>query len=212
MELKQRILRESSQMLFSIGPSAMTMDMVARSCGISKRTLYEQFPDKKSLVTECLDTDCRDTARALESIYKNSPNCFSALFDTFYYMRNKMGLVYFKFFEEIRRMYPDLYRKFFKENEHQRVMELASVLSEAQRQGLVVTTINTEVASFLFFVTISSLNGSNQISEFGMNQISEFGFTQTELMDGAFINFLRGVATHKGLQLIEGYFNKQNQQ
>ena len=46
MDLKQRILQETSQLLFTVGIASMTMDMVARSCGISKRTLYEQFPDK----------------------------------------------------------------------------------------------------------------------------------------------------------------------
>ncbi len=29
----------------SVGPTSMTMDDVARACGISKRTLYETFPE-----------------------------------------------------------------------------------------------------------------------------------------------------------------------
>ena len=210
MDLKQRILHESSQMLFAIGPSAMTMDMVARSCGISKRTLYEQFPDKKSLVKECLLADVERTGHDLQSIYEHSSNCFMALFKTFYYMRKKMGMITYNFFPEIRRMYPDLNRMIFTANEHKRVVDMSAVLREAQQQGLVEARVNTDMASFLFFVTTSSLNGINQFSEYSLNRLSEFGFTQMEVMEGAFVNFLRGVATPKGLELIDSYLQKNN--
>ncbi|MGM9868292.1 MAG: TetR/AcrR family transcriptional regulator [Sodaliphilus sp.] len=206
------MLQESKQMLFSIGVSSMTMDMVARSCGISKRTLYEQFPDKKSLVKECLTADCSEVGESLKLIFERSSNCFSALFGTFYYMRKKWSMIHINFVAELRRMYPDLYEKFYTEDDHKRVDEFASVLSEAQNQGLVVGSINTKVAAFLFFVTIRSLNGSNQNTEFGFDQLSEYGLNQVEVLDGAFVNFLRGVATPKGLELIDAYLQKNNQQ
>ena len=66
------------------------------------------------------------------------------------------------------------------------------------------------MAAFLFFVTTSSLNGVNQFSEYSLNRLSEFGFTQMEVMEGAFVNFLRGVATPKGLELIDSYLQKNN--
>ena len=90
MDLKQRILQETSQLLFTVGIASMTMDMVARSCGISKRTLYEQFPDKKSLVKECLKVDYKNSTTDFEAIFANASNCFEALFGTFNYMRKRM--------------------------------------------------------------------------------------------------------------------------
>ena len=46
MTTQSRIIKETRELMTRIGVSAMTMDMVARNCGISKRTLYETFPDK----------------------------------------------------------------------------------------------------------------------------------------------------------------------
>ena len=54
MDTRERIVTECSKMLMSVGPTSMTMDEVARACGISKRTLYEVFPDKRTLIGECI--------------------------------------------------------------------------------------------------------------------------------------------------------------
>lgn len=200
MDLKQRILQEASPLLFEMGPVAMTMDMVARSCGISKRTLYGQFPDKKSLIRECMALDHDNTAAEFKKIFDGASNCFEALFGVFSFMRKKLASMHISFHDDIKRLYPDLYCSLHKENDQRRVMGLASVLSNAQNEGLVVEGINTQVASFLFFATIKSLHRNSQIAE--------YEFTQIDVFDGAFINFLRGVASHKGLELIECYLKK----
>lgn len=50
MNTKEHILRETFSLMNRLGVQAMTMDMVAAACGMSKRTLYEQFGSKRSLV------------------------------------------------------------------------------------------------------------------------------------------------------------------
>lgn len=202
MDLKQRILQETSQLLFTVGIASMTMDMVARSCGISKRTLYEQFPDKKSLVKECLKVDYKNSTTDFEAIFANASNCFEALFGTFNYMRKRMVKMPVTFHDDLKRIYPDLYVSLHKRCDHKRVTELAQVLCCAQEEGLVETYINTKVAAFLFYVSMKTLHNNKQIAEYGITQI--------DLLDGAFINFLRGVASAKGLELIKEYQTKNN--
>ena len=80
--------------------------------------------------------------------------------------------------------------------------ELAQVLCCAQEEGLVETSINTQVAAFLFYVSMKTLHNNKQIAEYSITQI--------DLFDGAFINFLRGVASAKGLELIKEYQTKNN--
>lgn len=176
--------------------------MVARSCGISKRTLYEQFPDKKSLVKECLKVDYKNSTADFEAIFANASNCFEALFGTFNYMRKRMVKMPVAFHDDLKRIYPDLYVSLHKRCDHKRVTELAQVLCCAQEEGLVETSINTQVAAFLFYVSMKTLHNNKQITEYGITQI--------DLLDGAFINFLRGVASAKGLELIKEYQTKNN--
>ena len=54
MDLREKILRTSMDLMMRIGPQSVTMDMVARDCGISKRTLYETFPNKHDLICDVI--------------------------------------------------------------------------------------------------------------------------------------------------------------
>ena len=60
MELRERIIKETFNLLVSKSYKALTMDEIAQNLGISKRTLYEQFPDKDDLLISCLKSylDC----------------------------------------------------------------------------------------------------------------------------------------------------------
>ncbi len=204
MDLKQRILQEASQLLYTIGPAAMTMDMVARSCGISKRTLYEQFPDKKSLVKKCLIDEHVKCSREIKTIFESAQNCFEALFGVFNFMRRGLETTPATFYDDIKRLYPDLHCTLNEKSEHRRVAGLALVLSHAKEDGLVEKSINTKVASFLFYVTIKNLHRSKLYSKFGLTEI--------DVLHGAFVNFLRGVASAKGLELIKSYLQKKEKE
>ena len=68
MDTRERIVTECSKMLMSVGPTSMTMDDVARACGISKRTLYETFPDKRTLIEECIHHEHEAKNAALKEI------------------------------------------------------------------------------------------------------------------------------------------------
>ena len=50
------------------GTTAVTMDTIAKECGISKRTIYELFSDKSNLVAE---TIAWENARMMEKFAKN---------------------------------------------------------------------------------------------------------------------------------------------
>ena len=80
MDTRERIVNECSQMLRSVGPTSMTMDDVARACGISKRTLYETFPDKRTLISECMLREHEAKNAALKEIFNTSSNCFEAMY------------------------------------------------------------------------------------------------------------------------------------
>ncbi len=79
MDLKEKILRTSLDLMMRIGPQSVTMDMVARDCGISKRTLYETFPNKHSLIIEVIEYNQQQTNAKFMQIFEQSANSFEAL-------------------------------------------------------------------------------------------------------------------------------------
>ena len=55
-ELKERIIATATEAFTTKGIKSITMDDIAAALGISKRTLYEVFVDKESLLKDCILT------------------------------------------------------------------------------------------------------------------------------------------------------------
>ena len=56
MELKERIVDTALRLFTDLGIKSVRMDDIASVCGISKRTLYEQFTDREHLVRQTIET------------------------------------------------------------------------------------------------------------------------------------------------------------
>ena len=54
MEIKERVRTEATRMFSEMGIKSVRMDDIAVACGISKRTLYENFADREDLVRQSI--------------------------------------------------------------------------------------------------------------------------------------------------------------
>lgn len=54
MATRESIITVTSNLFLERGCKSVTMDEVAQNNGISKRTLYEIFPDKAALLEACI--------------------------------------------------------------------------------------------------------------------------------------------------------------
>ena len=203
MDIRERIVAESSQILMSVGPTSMTMDDVARACGISKRTLYETLPDKRTLIGECIHHEHEVKDAQLKEIFNTSSNCFEAMFRVYQRARKIYKSTSISLFNDIKRLYPDIFEKHV-ENEKNVITGIASVLRQAQDEGLVIKRINPEIAAFLFSQSMRALHENSNGAK--------YGFKEEDLFDHVFVSFLRGVATIKGIEIIEYLEQQQSQQ
>ena len=202
MDTRERIIQECSQMLMSVGPASMTMDDVARACGISKRTLYETFPDKRTLIGECIRREHEAKNEQMKEIFSTSSNCFEAMYRVYQRARKMYEATSMAFVNDIKRLYPDIFEKHV-ENEKTVIDGIASVLRQAQDEGLVIKRINPEIAAYLFSQSMRQLHENPNGTK--------YGFKQEDLFDHLFISFLRGIATIKGIEMIEYLENQQQQ-
>lgn len=201
MDIKERIITECNKLLMSVGPSSMTMDDVAHACGISKRTLYETFPDKRTLISECFHRHHEAKNAEVREIFETSDNCFEAMFKVYMRAQAAFKTTSMAFVEDIKRLYPDIFEQYVN-SEKETVNGLANVLRKAQDEGLVIKRINPEIAAYLFVVSMQELNRSKNGEK--------YGFDKADLFEHVFISFLRGVATIKGIEMID-YLEQQQQ-
>ncbi len=70
VELRERIITAATEAFTSKGIKSITMDDIAAALGISKRTLYEVFSDKESLLKECILKAQADDSQKTMSFFK----------------------------------------------------------------------------------------------------------------------------------------------
>ena len=63
-ELREKIIIAAGELFAKDGIRSVTMDDIAASFGISKRTLYELFSDKEALLIDCIRMEME-----LEEVY-----------------------------------------------------------------------------------------------------------------------------------------------
>ena len=199
MELKTRIITTTLRMMMQIGVSSMTMDAIARSCGISKRTLYEQFPDKLTLITEALRHDGQLKHDRLEKIFNNSENRLDALLNVYTEIRKQVSHTSFALVNDISRLYPSLYSEF--ENiQSQNVRCLIDVLKKGRNEGLVRDNANLDISVQVLNLIIHNPELANLAYQNDLPLV--------RVLDEVFINFLRSIATIQGIELIDKFFSK----
>ena len=78
-ELRERIIMTATEAFTLKGIKCITMDDIAAALGISKRTLYEVFADKESLLKECILQKQAERDKYLQEIYEQSNNVLEVI-------------------------------------------------------------------------------------------------------------------------------------
>ena len=82
-ELRERIIMTVTEAFTLKGIKCITMDDIAAALGISKRTLYEVFADKESLLKECILHKQAERDKYLQAIYEQSNNVLEVILAVF---------------------------------------------------------------------------------------------------------------------------------
>ncbi len=199
MDLKEKILRTSLDLMMRIGPQSVTMDMVARDCGISKRTLYETFPNKHNLICDVIEYNQQQANAKFTQIFEQSANSFEALMGVYTVARELISKTSPVFLTDIKRLYPEAFDE-YKTQELNHILSLAKIISKAKEEGLVLPGIKCKIAAYIFNNNMKYLH---HMQDFPFPE-----YSATEVFDGAFLNFMRGMATTKGQEIIEDYVIK----
>ena len=199
MDLREKILKNSMNLMMHIGPQSVTMDMVARECGISKRTLYETFPNKHNLISDVIKYNQQQTNKKFSQIFEQSANNFEALLGVYTVAREFIQKVSPAFLADIKRLYPEAFDE-YKAQEIDHILSLARIIRKAKDEGLVLPSIKCKIAAFVFSNNMKTLH---HMQDFPFPE-----YTATEVFDAAFLNFMRGMATTKGQKIIEDYVVK----
>ena len=114
MATRTQILETSLQLFLEKGCKNVTMDDIASENGMSKRTLYELFKDKSSLLEESIVTLHERKMEVINQFLTNHENILQMLLESIDNGDEKILETHYNFMMEIKKYYPELYQKFIK--------------------------------------------------------------------------------------------------
>lgn len=195
------ILAKASSLMENYGISSVTMDDIAKECHISKRTLYEQIPDKRTLVWHCILFNRKRKQSEAMKLVNKAESTLDALLRIYRNARKELAASSSIFFKDLHRLYPDL-EKQCREMHREQSRSFGEYLTKGVNEGMFRSDIDFDLAAKIFMAQ------SNAI----MKEMSTSNEPQiiAKTMSTAFIIFLRGIATQKGLEIIDDFFKENN--
>ena len=195
MEVRERILVESGQLFGKYGIRSMTMDSLAEEMGISKRTIYERFKDKDTLLLEVIKYYKHKTAEEAHRLIEQSDNAIEALFRIMKMTIDQMMHMSPSFFNDFKKYHP----KVFKE-----IQQPGNIRDFSVTGKLIETGVSQEV--FRNDINIGIVNQALHALFDLFKQDSTLvnaGYDRKDMFDHIIIPFFRGISTSEGQKLLE---------
>jgi len=199
-ERKQNIIQNVARIYLEQGIRNVTLDDVASELGISKKTLYQHFADKRDLVSQVVDFFLEDA----EYEFKRNRN--GNAIDNMFLVRKHVAFI-LKFYNnriehDLKKSYPDLHEKINK-IKRQRIFDNTI---ENLKQGMEEKMYRNDLDSYFIAKLqlermLYTLNPDYQIfEEYELNSIAFFD----SMMD----YHMNAICTEKGMKYYKKLLNK----
>lgn len=193
VELRERIILAAVELFTTNGIKSITMDEIAASLGISKRTLYEVFPDKETLLEECILKSQKDGDIFVKGVIETSSNVLEVLLRCYQWSIERFHATNKKFFEDIKK-YLKAYQ-LMKNNRNRSSEDTVNFFKEGVKQGIFRDDVNFAIINLLVRDQLDLLMNSDICNEYSF----------LEVYESIMFTFLRGISTEKGARVLEDF-------
>lgn len=195
MELRERIIDVSLAMFFEQGIKTVRMDDIAHQMGISKRTIYEHFEDKQSLILEGLKFHSLKAKEHHKELASRTDNVIEQIFVLLRDWQKNSEMTS-RFIMSIKRYYPAVYKDFSAVMADKGREDLQRSIQMGVDQGLLLKDVNYPLARLMLESAVEGI-------VFNQYTTLPEGMSIGEAFEYILIYFLRGIATERGREVID---------
>lgn len=195
--IKEQIILTALDLFSQYGIKSVSMDDIARNLSISKRTLYDFFDDKETLLIEGIKYMNNKHSVYLDQIGKGNYTVVDVII-LFYEELMKNPRWYSKKFYDDLKKYP----KAMKRKEEQKnifTQKCIKLFNRGVEEGVFQKEVNFEIMAILAKEQIKMLQPSKSFSK----------HSNTDVYNTVLITFLRGICTEKGRQILDRWIVKK---
>jgi Transcriptional regulator len=201
MDYRQTIVEEAAVMFRTYGIRAVTMDMLASQLGISKRTIYEVFRDKDELLKGVLKWMTEKQAEAMKNVFGESDNVIEAIFRMLDMMSNHFQNMSPAFLMDMKRFHHEMVKMPDGQNEFPYYRSNSEIIKRGIKEGIFRKDIDIDITNKCLTEVVKM---SNDKTVFPPDD-----YLNKDVIRIFYLNYLRGISTQKGLDLINLHDRKK---
>jgi TetR/AcrR family transcriptional regulator, cholesterol catabolism regulator len=194
MDNRSRIIEGASGLFRTYGIKSVTMDSLANHLGISKRTIYEVFADKDELLIGVLKWMAEKQRDLVKRVLAESENAIVAIFKLLEINRDHFQNMSPAFQADMKRFHQDVLMKQSDKCEMPDYKNNQQVIERGVKEKLFRKDINPDIVNRCLDSLVRSIMNDDL---YPFEQ-----FTQRDVISNVLINYLRGISTTEGLELI----------
>jgi len=206
MEMKEKIAVRASELMMQFGIRTVTMDDISKDLGISKKTIYQYFKDKKELVNTITSIHLNLEKGRFEGTAQDSENSVHELIMVSQCLRESMKDMKMSLMNELQKFYPESWQMYEDFKKGVMLETITGVILRGQKEGLFRSEVDPHLIAVMRI---------EQVQSFIMrNLFPKENYSLYEVQMQLFDHFIHGLFTIEGHQLFNQYTTskvKQNE-
>lgn len=192
METKEKILTKTEELFMRYGIKSITMDEVARHCNISKKTIYQYFPDKDSLVKEIMELHMREDVCMIAALTQQNCSALEEVLKISEFMKKDIAEIHPSVLFDLKKYHSSAYEVFEKHRDSHFMETVVKNLERGLEEGVYRKDIDVRVFARLRVIEIEAMFNHDIFKEVNI----DLALVQLHFID----HFVRGLVTPKGLE------------
>lgn len=178
------------------GLKSTTMDNIAAALQISKRTLYEMYENKEKLIEDTLVYFNHLRLKTVIHYFNTCETAIEALYQSVLYHTKLVSETCPEFFRDMDN-HAKKFRAVYENNNAQFRASFKEAIAIGIEQGVFRADVDYDIAIQLFTIQLESLKR--------MEDQFPPEITMKQVQEAIGINFLRAIATIKGIEILDKY-------
>lgn len=191
--VRQQIIRAADKAFTEKGIRPVRMDDIAASLSISKRTLYELFRDKETLLLEVMKNHRDEMKHYMEQLTSGADNVLEVLLKFYEHTLQGLQATNRAFFEDMK-MYP-LVRAYIEEVRKENAAAAIEFYRKGVAQGIFRPEVNYDIAQAMVCEQMDHLLQSEACRSYSLPEVYET----------VIFMHMRGISTRRGLEIMERF-------
>lgn len=202
MSTEKNILEGAKNLFMQFGLKSITMDDIARKAGVSKKTIYQFFNDKNSIVFKSVHEHFSEHRKEIENVLSNSKDSIEAMYNMSRCMKVQVEAVNPTVLYDLQKYFPKAYKRFLEFKNTFMKERMTQIIEDGITAGYFRKEIITEI---LIIQRIEQVQLAFNNDIFPRDK-----FDFKEVHEQLFDHFIHGILTEKGKENYNQYLNEEH--